>query len=100
VSFRFHEMGLRVALGARREQILWMSLRGGVRLATLGLAVGMGGALVLTRVMESLLYAVRPWDPMVFLLTAALLAGAVVVAAYVPARRAAGLDPAAVLRGE
>jgi ABC-type antimicrobial peptide transport system permease subunit len=93
-------MGIRVALGAPRERILWLSLRSGIRLAALGLTAGVAGSLALTRVMGSLLYGVRPWDPAVLLLTAAVLAGAVLAAAYVPARRVAGLDAATVLRGE
>jgi predicted permease len=100
VNLRIHEIGIRVALGAPRKEVLWLSLRNGIRLAVLGLLGGVVGSLVLTRVMGSLLYGVRPWDPVVLTLTSTLLAGAVMVAAYLPARRAAGLDPATVLRGE
>ena len=77
-----------------------MSLRSGVRLAVLGLVLGLAGSLALTQVMRNLLYGVRPWDPVVLSLTGLALAGAVVVAAYLPARKAAGLDPALVLRDE
>ena len=100
VNLRVHEIGIRVALGAPKNQILWMSLRGGVRLAVFGLILGVGGSLALTRVMRSLLYGVSPWDPSVLSLTGLALTGAVVAAAYIPARRAAGLDPATVLRSE
>jgi predicted permease len=100
VSLRVHEIGVRVALGAARQQILWLSLRSGVRLAVLGLVLGLAGSLALTQVMRNLLYGVRPWDPVVLSLTGLALAGAVVVAAYLPARKAAGLDPALVLRDE
>lgn len=100
VGLRVHEIGIRVALGAPRKEILWLSLRGGVRLAILGLMAGLAGSLVLTRVMGSLLYGVSPWDPSVLLLTGLVLTGAVIAAAYLPARRAAGLHPATVLRSE
>jgi predicted permease len=100
VSLRVYEVGIRVALGAPQTSILWMTLRGGVRLAALGLGMGVAGALALTRVMRSLLYGVSPWDPMVFALAAAGLAVAVLVAAYLPAKRATAVDPATVLRGE
>jgi predicted permease len=100
VSLRVHEIGVRVALGAARQQILWLSLRSGVRLAVLGLVLGLAGSLALTQVMRNLLYGVRPWDPAVLILTGVVLTGAVVAAAYLPARRAASLDPATVLRNE
>jgi predicted permease len=100
VSLRIQEVGIRVALGAPKGRILWMTLRSGVRLAALGLGSGILGALALTRVMRSLLYGVSPWDPGVFSMAALFLAAAVLVAAYLPARRAAGLDPASVLRSE
>jgi predicted permease len=100
VNLRVHEIGIRVALGAPRNEILWLSLRGGVRLAIFGLILGIGGSLALTRVMGSLLYGVSSWDPAVLTLTGTMLAGAVMVAAYLPARWAAALDPATVLRGE
>jgi ABC-type antimicrobial peptide transport system permease subunit len=100
VSLRVHEIGIRVALGAPGNQVLWLSLRSGIRLAAFGLALGVSGSLLLTRVMRSLLYEVNPWDPAVLSLTALLLSGAVIAAAYLPARRATGLDPARVLRSE
>ena len=100
VNLRVHEIGIRVALGAPRKEIVWLSLRSGVRLAIFGLIVGVGGSLALTRVMGSLLYGVNAWDPVVLVFTATALAGAVILAAYLPARRAAGLHPATVLRGE
>ncbi|MGW8267501.1 MAG: ADOP family duplicated permease [Longimicrobiales bacterium] len=100
VNLRVHEMGIRIALGAPRDQILRLSLRGGIRLAVFGLILGVGGSLAVTRIMGSLLYGVNPWDPGVLSLTGLLLTGSVIAAAYLPARRAAGLDPAEVLRGE
>ena len=100
MTLRLNEMGIRVALGAQRSQILWLSLRGGVRLALLGLALGLAGSLGLARILGSLLYGVSPTDPWVLTISAAALTVSVLAAAYLPARRAAGLDPATVLRGE
>jgi putative ABC transport system permease protein len=98
VSLRDREMSIRVALGAPRGEVLWLSLRSGVRLAFLGLVAGTAASLALARVLESLLYGVSPWDPGILSLTCATLGGAVLAAAYLPARRAAGTDPARVLR--
>ena len=100
VGLRTREIGIRVALGAPRREILWFSLRGGIRLAVLGLVVGMAGSLALNRVMRSLLYGVSPWDGTVLVLAATLVMGSVLAAAWLPAHRAAGLDPAEVLRGD
>jgi len=100
VSLRVSEMGIRVALGAKKNQILWLSLRGGLRLAFLGLAMGLAGSMGLARILGSLLYGVSPTDLGVLTISAAGLTVSVLAAAYLPARRAAGLDPATVLRGE
>ena len=98
VTLRLHEISIRVAMGASKQKILWLSLRSGIRLAVLGLALGVVGSLVSTRAMATLLYGVSPTDPVILALTALTLAGSVLAAAYVPARRAAGTDPASVLR--
>ncbi len=100
VTLRLHEISIRVAMGASRQKILWMSLRSGIRLAVFGLALGVVGSLVATRAMGTLLYGVSPTDPVILVLTALTLAGSVLAAAYVPARRAAGTDPATVLRSD
>jgi len=100
VSLRGHEMSIRVALGAPREQVLWLSLRSGVRLAFFGLILGVAASLGLGRILRSLLYGVSPWDPGILSLAGLALAGAVVAAAYIPARKAASSDPATVLRNE
>jgi predicted permease len=100
VSLRTREVGIRVALGAPRGEILWTSLRNGMHVTAMGLGLGVGGGLALTRILGSLLYGVSPWDPGVFSLAALLLACAVMAAAYLPARRAAGMDPARILRSE
>jgi ABC-type antimicrobial peptide transport system permease subunit len=94
------EMGIRMALGARPEQVVYKTLRGGLIMAGLGLTFGVAGSLTLTRVFKSLLYAVKPTDPITYILVSALLVAVAVLAAYLPARRAAGVDPSVALRWE
>jgi predicted permease len=100
VSLRVREIGIRVALGASRGSVMWTSLRGGVRLAVFGLGIGLAGALTVTRLMRSLLYGVSPTDPLVLVGALGVLAVAVLAAAWLPARKAAGTEPARVLRRE
>lgn len=100
VGLRRPEMGIRVALGASPDGLLWMSIRSGLRLAVLGMVLGLAGTLGLTRLLGSLLYSVSPTDPLVLSCTALAVLVVVSAAAYLPARRAAGLDPATVLRSE
>lgn len=100
VAQRSHELGVRLALGARAAQVVWVVVRRGTWLAGLGIACGLGGALALAGSMRSLLYQVSPTD-LPTLAGAALLLGLVaVVACLLPAWRAASLDPVAVLRQE
>ena len=98
VGQRMHEIGICIALGAQRRDVLWLAVGEGARLAVLGLAIGLAGALGLTRLMASLLFEVRPTDPATFAAVTLLLAAAALVACYLPARRAARLDPAVTLR--
>jgi ABC-type antimicrobial peptide transport system permease subunit len=100
VSQRQREMGVRLALGARPPEVLWMVLRSGMTLAGLGVALGVVGALVLARVMASILYGVAPHDPLTFGAVVVVLLGVALVACLVPARRAMRVDPAITLRGE
>jgi putative ABC transport system permease protein len=100
VSQRLREMGVRLALGATPGTVLGEILSGGLRLTGLGLFIGLGTALALTRYLEALLYSVRPTDPAVFAMAIATLLVVAVVACYVPARRAARVDPMVVLREE
>ncbi len=92
------EMGIRMALGARPGQVVYKALRGGLLMAGLGLIIGVAGSLALTRVFKNLLYAVKPTDPTTYTLVSALLIAVAVLAAYLPARRAARVDPSVALR--
>jgi len=100
VSQRTREIGIRMALGARREELTRMFVRHGVLLATIGAAIGLVAALGLSRVMSSLLFGVGASDPLTFALVALVLVAAAGAASYLPARRAAAVDPALALRAE
>ena len=100
VSERTHEIGIRMALGAERRNILQMVLRQGMGLAIAGAAVGLACALIVSQLMTGLLYGVRPIDPLTFLGVAVLLLVVALLACYVPARRAVRVDPLVALRYE
>jgi len=98
VDQRAHEIGVRMALGARRADVLRMVLREGVLTSLAGIAIGVAGALVATRYMASMLYAVSATDVGTFVAVSALLVLAALAASLVPARRATGIDPIVTLR--
>ncbi len=100
VTQRTHEIGVRMALGARPSEILRLVEGEGLRLAVGGVVLGGIGALWLTPLISSLLFAVRPADPLTFLAVVSILVAAALVASYIPARRAAKVDPMAALRHE
>jgi putative ABC transport system permease protein len=100
VSQRTHEIGVRMAIGARPAEIVRMILSQGMGLALVGVAIGLAGAFTLTRSVKSLLFGVTPNDPATFVSVAAVLAAAALVACYLPARRAARVDPLRALRTE
>ena len=100
VAQRTRELGIRIALGAQQQDVMRLVLVEGGRLTLLGVGFGLGAALGLTQLMRSLLFGVSPLDPSTFVSVAAALAVVAMAAAYIPARRAMGTDPAAALRYE
>jgi ABC-type antimicrobial peptide transport system permease subunit len=100
VSQRSHEIGVRMALGAGRGDVLRMVMREGATLAAIGIAIGVAGSLAMTRLLADFLFAVKPTDPLTFASVAALLAAVSLAAGLFPARRATKIDPLAALRWE
>jgi putative ABC transport system permease protein len=100
VAQRSHEFGIRMALGAEKDDILNLIVALGFRLAVAGIILGMAGALALTRVLTSLLFGITPNDPITFGAVALLLVGLALLACYIPARRATKVDPMVALRYE
>ncbi len=100
VTQRTREIGLRIALGAQPRDVLGVIVGHGMRLVLVGLCIGAAGALVVTRWMSSVLFDVKPTDPLTFVVVAALLGLVAFLAAYVPARRAMRVDPLVALRYE
>jgi len=100
VQQRTQEIGIRMTLGATPENVRRMVVRQGMVLAGIGVVLGVAGGLALTRVMSSLLFGVKPWDPLMFASTAILLAIVALLACYVPARRASRVNPLIALRYE
>jgi putative ABC transport system permease protein len=97
---RVHEMGIRIALGAQRRDVLRLVIGQGMLLLAIGMIIGILGALVLTRALASFLYGVRPTDPLTFAAVVAILAGVAFLACYIPARRATRVDPMIAVRYE
>jgi putative ABC transport system permease protein len=93
-------MGLRLALGARRGHLLRLVVGQGMRLAVVGVLLGLAGALALARTISAMLFEVTPFDPVSYGITAACLLATAALACYVPARRATRVDPIIALRYE
>ncbi len=100
VAQRQREIGIRMALGAERGRVLRLILGDGLRLAVLGVVIGWAAGLALTRLLASLLFGVKSWNPAIFIATAVALTAVAALASIIPARRAAGVDPIQALRNE
>jgi putative ABC transport system permease protein len=100
VTQRTHEIGIRMALGAQARDMLSLIIRQGMSMAVIGVAIGLIGSFAMQRVMKGLLFEVSATDPMTFVVISALVAGAALLACYIPARRAMKVDPMVALRCE
>ncbi len=100
VSQRRNEIGIRIALGAGASEVQRMFVANGLRTALAGTVIGLFGAVALTRVLSSLLFEVRPFDPLTYAAAAITILVVAVAASALPARRASRVDPAIALRGE
>jgi putative ABC transport system permease protein len=98
VSQRRREIGIRMALGAGKGDVLKLVISQGTKLALIGVAIGLAGALGLTRFLSGLLYGVKPGDPLTLVAVSALLIGVALIASYIPARQAAKVDPVEALK--
>jgi putative ABC transport system permease protein len=100
VNQRIREMGIRIAIGAERGDVLWLVLGHGAKVGLLGIVIGIAAALGLTRLMASLLFGVSATDPLTFTAVALLLTVVALAASFLPARRAMRVDPIVALRHE
>jgi len=100
VSQRTREIGIRLALGAQKNELKWMFVRSALTLTVFGVVIGISAAAALTQTMKSLLFGISPLDPVTYLTVPLVLAAAAVLASYIPARRAAAINPVEALRVE
>ena len=100
VTQRRNEIGIRIALGAQKMDVLKITVGSGLKLVGLGIALGLVGAFLLTRLMTTLLFGITATDPLTFLSISAVLLSVAILASYIPARRATKVDPLTALRYE
>ena len=100
VAQRTRELGIRIALGAQRSDVLRLVLRQGMTLVAMGVAFGLAASIGLTRLMSTLLYGVSATDPITFLILSSALLSVAFIACWLPARRASAVDPIVALRSE
>jgi putative ABC transport system permease protein len=100
MSQRAHEVGIRIALGAESRQVVRMVVGEGMRIVTLGVAIGLLGSFAATRLLRSQLFGVGPTDVLTFSIVTAILAGVAMLACFFPARRASRVDPMVALRAD
>jgi ABC-type antimicrobial peptide transport system permease subunit len=100
VSQRTREIGIRLALGAPRNELKWMFVRSALVVTAIGVAIGVASAAGLMQLMKSLLFGISPLDPFTYLAVLLILAVSAALASYLPARRAAAVDPVDALRAE
>jgi ABC-type antimicrobial peptide transport system permease subunit len=98
VAQRKREIGIRLALGARKSELKWMFVRSALVLTAAGVAIGVVAAAILTQSMRSLLFGISPHDPLTYFAVPLILCAAAALASYLPARRAAGINPVEALR--
>jgi ABC-type antimicrobial peptide transport system permease subunit len=100
VTRRINEIGIRMALGAERMDVVWMVMREVVKLVMLGIGIGLAASLATTHLVSTLLFGLMPTDPTTIALATLLMIGVAALAGYLPARRAAQIDPIVALRHE
>jgi len=100
VSQRTREIGIRLALGARKSELKWMFVRSALVLTATGVAIGVVAAAILTQSIKSLLFGISPLDPLTYVAVPLVLCGAAMLASYMPACRAAGVNPVQALRAD
>jgi ABC-type antimicrobial peptide transport system permease subunit len=100
VSQRTREIGIRLALGAQRSSLRWMFVRSALALTGAGIAIGLAAAAVLTQLMKTLLFGIRPLDPVTFVAVPLTLVIAAILASYLPTARAAAVNPVDALKAE